>query len=179
MNGFFRLLKQTSFHILCTRLQLIVLWSRWLMDHRVILNEKVGTLVEQQGGMKIKNYIDYWCKYLQGLPYWNARNKSLRRTFRIKLFDITKSGCTPEPSTYFHVLYVILAFFFSEESYHISPTISKLLPLWQYGLWSFQTGGTKLERFLPKNQHTQRKLLRIGLMGRCQKLGIILENKVI
>ena len=30
---------------------------------------------------------------------------------------------------------------------------------WQYGLWSFQTGGTKLERFFPKNQHTQRKLL--------------------
>ena len=36
----------------------------------------------------------------------------------------------------------------------------KLLPeydfgkMWQYGLWSFQTGGTKLERFLPKNQHT-------------------------
>ena len=25
--------------------------------------------------------------------------------------------------------------------------------LWQYGLWSFQMGGTKLERFLPKNQH--------------------------
>ena len=31
--------------------------------------------------------------------------------------------------------------------------------VWQYGLWSFQTVGTKLERFLPKNQHTQRKLL--------------------
>ena len=31
--------------------------------------------------------------------------------------------------------------------------------IWQYGLWSFQTGGTKLERFLPKNPHTQRKLL--------------------
>ena len=31
--------------------------------------------------------------------------------------------------------------------------------LWQYGLWSFQTGDTKLERFLPNNQHTQRKLL--------------------
>ena len=29
----------------------------------------------------------------------------------------------------------------------------------QYGLWSFQTGGTKLERFLPKNQHSQRKFL--------------------
>ena len=26
-------------------------------------------------------------------------------------------------------------------------------------VWSFQTGGTKLERFLPKNQPTQRKLL--------------------
>ena len=31
--------------------------------------------------------------------------------------------------------------------------------LWQYGLWSFQTGGTRLEIFLLKNQHTQRKLL--------------------
>ena len=31
--------------------------------------------------------------------------------------------------------------------------------LWQYRLWSFQTGGTKLERFLHKNQHTQRKFL--------------------
>ena len=50
-------------------------------------------------------------------------------------------------------------FFFSEASYHISPTISKLLPLWQYGLWSFQMGGTILEICLPKNQHTQRKLL--------------------
>ena len=28
--------------------------------------------------------------------------------------------------------------------------------IWQYGLWSFQA---KLERFLHKNQHTQRKLL--------------------
>ena len=31
--------------------------------------------------------------------------------------------------------------------------------LWQYGLWSFQTGGTKLERFLPKNQHTKGQLI--------------------
>ena len=31
--------------------------------------------------------------------------------------------------------------------------------VWQYGLWSFQTGYTKFERFLHKNQHTQRKLL--------------------
>ena len=36
---------------------------------------------------------------------------------------------------------------------------SSACSLWQYGLWSFQSGGTKLVRFLPKNQHTQRKLL--------------------
>ena len=30
------------------------------------------------------------------------------------------------------------------------------LLLWQYGLWSFQMGGTKLEILWPKNQHTQR-----------------------
>ena len=29
--------------------------------------------------------------------------------------------------------------------------------LWQYGLWNFQTGGTKLERFLPENQHKYSK----------------------
>ena len=33
------------------------------------------------------------------------------------------------------------------------------LEVWQYRLWSFQTRGMKLERFLPKNQHTQRKSL--------------------
>ena len=31
--------------------------------------------------------------------------------------------------------------------------------IWQYWLWSFQTEDTILDRFLPKNQHTQRKLL--------------------
>ena len=30
--------------------------------------------------------------------------------------------------------------------------------VWQYGLWRIQTGDTKLKRFLPKNQHTLRKL---------------------
>ena len=35
-----------------------------------------------------------------------------------------------------------------------------IIHLWQYGLWSFQTGvHTNIERFLPKNQHAQRKLL--------------------
>ena len=31
--------------------------------------------------------------------------------------------------------------------------------LWQYGLSSFQAGDAKLKRFLPKNQHAERKLL--------------------
>ena len=31
--------------------------------------------------------------------------------------------------------------------------------LWQYRLWGFQTRDTKLGRFLPENQHTQRKLM--------------------
>ena len=33
--------------------------------------------------------------------------------------------------------------------------------IWQYGLSIFQVGDTKLERFLPKNQHTQRKWLNL------------------
>ena len=49
-------------------------------------------------------------------------------------------------------------------SMHVEPNLKIISffgkgSLWQHGLWSFQTGGTKLERFLPKNQHTQRKLL--------------------
>jgi hypothetical protein len=29
----------------------------------------------------------------------------------------------------------------------------------EYGLWSIQAGGTKSERVLPKNQHTQKKII--------------------
>ena len=36
---------------------------------------------------------------------------------------------------------------------------NRVYVVWHYGLWSFQTGSTKLEKTLPKNQHTQRKLL--------------------
>ena len=45
--------------------------------------------------------------------------------------------------------------------------------LWQYGLWSFQTGSRKLEIFLPKNQHTQRKLLNFEnwVNGEVSKIG--------
>ena len=36
-------------------------------------------------------------------------------------------------------------------------TYDYLYILWQYRLWSFQAGGTKLEIFLPKNQPTYPK----------------------
>ena len=44
--------------------------------------------------------------------------------------------------------------------------------VWQNWLWSFQTGGTKLEKILPKNQHTKGKflILRIGLAGSLSSL---------
>ena len=45
--------------------------------------------------------------------------------------------------------------------------------LWQYGLWSFQAGGTKLESCLHKNQHTQKKLLNLEfwIYGKLSKIG--------
>ena len=64
-----------------------------------------------------------------------------------------------------------------------SVTSGSMLTLWQYGLWSFQTGGAKLERFLPKNQHTKRKLLNFenwvnGEVSKVPKSGQILTFKV-
>ena len=53
--------------------------------------------------------------------------------------------------------------------------------VWKYGLSSFQAGDTKLERFLPKNQHTEREYLNLEnwVNGEVSKIDIILEKKVI
>ena len=53
--------------------------------------------------------------------------------------------------------------------------------LWLYGLSSFQAGGTKLERFLRKNQHTQRKILNFEdwCCDKLSKLGHHFSNKII
>ena len=53
--------------------------------------------------------------------------------------------------------------------------------VWQYGLWCFEAGGTQLERFLHKNQHTQRKLLNFEfwINGELSKIGHHFSNKVI
>ena len=40
--------------------------------------------------------------------------------------------------------------------------------LFGYDLWGFQTGGTQLETFLPKNKGNN-WILRIGLMGEMSK----------
>ena len=47
--------------------------------------------------------------------------------------------------------------------------------------FSIQAGGTKLERFLHKNQHTQRKLLNFEfwINGELSKIGHHFSNKVI
>ena len=52
--------------------------------------------------------------------------------------------------------------------------------LWYYGLLSFQAGGTKLERFLLKNQHTQGKFLNFEnwCYGELSKIGHHIYNKV-
>ena len=51
---------------------------------------------------------------------------------------------------------------------------------WQYRLWNFQAGGTKLERFLPKNQF-QRKLLDFEnwINGEVSKIRQIIRSKKI
>ena len=60
--------------------------------------------------------------------------------------------------------------------HHLKYLSSQISILWQYGLWSFQTGDTELVRFLSKNQHTQRKLLNFEfwindkLSKKCQNL---------
>ena len=48
--------------------------------------------------------------------------------------------------------------------YGVKKSFLDTCELWKYGLWSFQTESTKLERFLPKNQHTQRKLLNFKIL---------------
>ena len=65
---------------------------------------------------------------------------------------------------------MIMMKIFEVKPKYLNKSISEL---WQYGLWSFQAGGTKLERFLHKNQHTQRKLLNFEnwVNGEVSKIG--------
>ena len=66
----------------------------------------------------------------------------------------------------FHLEWLVSRYY-----YYRLPAFQKLFPaflpkssaIWQYGLWSFQTGGTKLEIFLPKNQY--KKIIEIWESG--------------
>ena len=113
------------------------------------------------------------------IPYivlwFNVCNKellALRNNFRVtKKFLIAKFDCISKMT----IQYKYFPVFFSEwhsrgrdDEWMLKGFPRKLISgtdqqgdwlVWQYGLWSFQTGGTRLERFLPKNQRTQRKLL--------------------
>ena len=53
--------------------------------------------------------------------------------------------------------------------------------VYQYGFMSFRDGDTKLETFLPKNQHTQRKLLNFENLanGEVSKFEHHFSNKII
>ena len=50
-------------------------------------------------------------------------------------------------------------FIFTLRYAYLKPVFKDHSRLWQYGLWTFQTGGINIERFLPKNQHNQRNFL--------------------
>ena len=68
---------------------------------------------------------------------------------------------------------ILLAFLELVSSKTLSNENQKQYPIRKYGLSSFQAGGTKLERFLHKNQHTQRKLFNFELWinGELSKIG--------
>ena len=63
--------------------------------------------------------------------------------------SFTLSSFRPHPVPMIYILYTVLVEIKVDAS-----------TLWHSWLWSFKTRGTKLERFLHKNQHTQRKLLK-------------------
>ena len=63
----------------------------------------------------------------------------------------------PIPIHLLGLLYILYGTYFGNP--FVTPFRFKIAPVWQYGLWSFQTGGSKLERFLPKNQHAKRIFL--------------------
>ena len=55
---------------------------------------------------------------------------------------------------------------------------SRAFIIWQYRLWSLKFRNTKLQRVLPKNQHTQRKLLNFENFE-LSEIGHHFSNKVI
>ena len=58
-----------------------------------------------------------------------------------------------------NILTQVLTYLFKLQIISTVGTIALFVHSMAIWVWSFQMGGIKLERFLPKNQHTQRNLL--------------------
>ena len=104
-------------------------------------------------GEKWQSLFVFWVKKGPQKMFWIRKSKASSYILR----------------TYLFIVFCSLAIVFVATSLKI-----------QYGLWSFQTGVTKLERFLHKNQHTQTKLLNFEKVnGEVSKIEHHFENKVI
>ena len=51
--------------------------------------------------------------------------------------------------------------------------------IWQYGLWSFSSGDTKLERFLPKIDTCPKEVIEFWINGELSNRGHHFSNLVI
>ena len=90
-------------------------------------------------------------------PYFIS---SLACSLEIANFETRISSCGLQISSgNFIVVWVKLNPEWQCSAWNWEKTLLPVSVVWQYGLWSFQMGYTILERFLHKNQHTQRKLL--------------------
>ena len=123
---------------------------------------------KKYNGSKIPkiNYQKYQCH-----PNWAAyfhRNPQNHNQLFLEL-DFLDSNVLLVNQPCFHSIYIRTVRYLWHRSYvpFRFGTFNSLLAglgrnrvlcmLWQYRLWRFQVGGTKLERFLSRNQHTQRK----------------------
>ena len=107
--------------------------------------------------LKIKVELDFECLTWKSIPLWYLLIVycPLRSCIFKVMFVWEKHKCLS-----------------NDETVYVWDNDTRLT-LWQYGLWRFQTGVTKSEIFLPKNQHTQRKLLNFEnwVSGEVSKIG--------
>ena len=76
------------------------------------------------------------------------------------IYEQLKGALLNDPTLILHLMYELVL---ESRNQKRGPSDDDVPTLWHYGLWSFQMGDTKLDRFLPKNKHTQRKILNFEL----------------
>ena len=114
----------------------------------------------------VRNHIELWVCTIPLLgclhQSMNSKNSNSNSITKIHLINVRRKSLS---KLFIHCLEAKRCLESWANLANVMPYISGLVwrqneyTLWQCGLWSFQTGGTKLEIFLPKNQHTQSKLL--------------------